>query len=189
MLYEVITKDVDKWCKYYQYDNCELVHAIIKSESGYNPTSFVDEKSGSYGLMMVQCDTAKDPRLEAPLKYGCDQLFNPQLNVRYGIMYLKMIQKLLIIADSEEEFIKDLIAVYNAGFDKTKISKEITVAGDIIVATGYKPRKCKHYNKFRYDGFPPQECYPGEYINEEHVWKVYRRYKFLKEKSNEMVKK
>jgi hypothetical protein len=182
--------EIDKWCKHYQYKNCALVQALVKTESSYNPNAFVDEKSGSYGLMMIQCDTAKDPRLESPLKFGCDQLFNPQINIRYGVMYLKMLEEKLVIFH-----IKDLIAAYNAGFEsknraalildckvvvqfaaKDEASKEqLNKCNDIK----WSPRRCKNYNKFNYKGFPPQECYPGEYINEEYVWKVYRRYKHL----------
>jgi hypothetical protein len=152
--------EVEKWCKHYEYKDCALVHALVKTESGYNPKSFMDEKSGSYGLMQIQCTTAKDLRLKSPLKFGCDQLFNPQVNVRYGVMYLEMLEEKLT-----KPSIRDMIAAYNAGYN-TKEGASV-------------PRRCKNYNKFNYKGFPPQECYPGEYINEEYVWKVYRRYKYL----------
>lgn len=151
-------EEIEKYCRYYEYDKCELVQAIVKTESGFNPKAFMDEKSGSYGLMQIQCTTAKDSRLKSPLKYSCDQLFNPQINIRYGIMYLKMLEERLI-----NPSIRNLIAAYNAGFR----------------SDGKAPRRCKNYNEFNYKGFPPMECYPGEYINEEYVWKVFRRYKYL----------
>ena len=178
--------EIERWCKKYKYDKCELVQAIIKSESSYNPNAFVDEKSGSYGLMMVQCDTAKDPRLDSPLKYSCDQLFDPQINVRFGIMYLKMIERVLLVKSP-----RNIIAAYNAGFDSRKrcglSNGVITLTwesdDECVLGIGLQPRVCRDHNVFKYKGFPAVECYPGEFINEEYVWKVYRRYNYLVQSS------
>jgi len=172
-------EEIDRWCHQYQFEDCSLVKAIAKRESSLNPGAYHSEKSGSYGLMQIQCDLAKDKRLENPLKYSCDQLFNAQINVRFGIQYLKLIKRSLIVPS-----IKNILASYNAGFDSkskkcTKYSTDKKNKKKCI-QFGYHPRKCKNYNKFVYEGFPVMECFPGEYINELYVWKTYRLYRYLK---------
>ncbi len=169
--------EIDRWCEMYEYDNCALVKSIAIRESSLNPLAFHSEKSGSYGLMQIQCDVAKDERLEQPLKYSCDQLFKAQINIRFGIQYLKLVERHLI-----EKNVKNILAAYNAGFNgKTKKCIKYDTSKDRKKCTqfGFHPRKCKNYNRFKYDGFPVMECFPGEYLNEGYVWKVFRLYRYL----------
>ena len=131
---------IESACLRYNAIDCALVHAIVAQESGYNEKAYNNEKSGSYGLMMVQCTTA---RLMG-LKYGCDQLFHPLINLRFGIKYLN---HQIVRYDGS---IKEAIAAYNAG--------------SAIV--------CEFHN--------PGKCFPNEFVNEEYVWRVSRRYGWLK---------
>lgn len=122
-------------------EDCTLLSAIAKIESAYKTSAYNPEKTGSHGLMQLQCSTAK----MVGLKFHCDQLFSPYINIRFAMKYMIRLRK-----DPEVNTVEDLIAAWNAG---TAIT-------------------CKSYNRGK--------CYPGEYINEEYVWKVYRHYRYLK---------
>ncbi len=151
---------VDKICKRYEYKDCFLVSAIVWTESSYRVQSFNEEKNGSYGLMQVQCGTAK----MVGLKFGCEQLFNKNIGIRFGIKYLQLIEERL-----KTNKVENILAAWNAGM---KWDKE----------NGYQNVTCKNYNRFTWSGLPPVECYPGEFINQEYVWKTLRRYKYLRSK-------
>lgn len=148
-------------CKKYDYDKCDLLSAISFKESSYITTKFNPEKSGSFGLMQIQCDTAKG----MGLKYGCDQLFDDHINIRFSVLYLKLIEKVL-----KPKTVDQIVAAWNAHY---------TIKNGIA-----KNKRCKNYNVFVWHGAPEVECYPGEYINQEYVWKVMRRYNYLKGRRN-----
>jgi hypothetical protein len=184
--YATTPEEIANWAKTYKYDRPSLLVAIAKKESGLNPLQFNEEKSGSYGLMQIQCDTAR----QMGLKYSCDQLFDPHINVRFGIKWLRFIEDRL--ADTRP---RNIIAAYNAGFEHKERAKLVSNCKVVVKRVAnelrstdpaecnkikWHARRCKNYNKFNYPGFPPMECYPGEYINEEYVWKVYRLYNYLK---------
>lgn len=82
---------------------CALVMAIIERESSFRPHAFNQEKSGSFGLMQIQCDTAKNLGTK-----NCQNLFNPYYNIKIGL-------KLLADLETRHDEIDDLIAAYNAG--------------------------------------------------------------------------
>lgn len=171
-------QEVRRWAELYDYADPLLVEAIVKKESSFNPLAFNPEKSGSYGLMQVQCDLAKDSRLESTLKYSCDQLFQAQINVRFGILWLKFIEETLIDVN-----VDNIFAAYNGGFDKhSKVCANRSVETGKCLKWKMNPRRCKNYNVFKYKGFNAMECYPGEFINQEYVWKVKRYYLYLKSK-------
>ena len=75
---KVNTSEIDKACVRYNAIDCDLVKAIVWHESNNNELAFNPERSGSYGLGQVQCTTAK----MLGLKYSCDQLFKPMINLR-----------------------------------------------------------------------------------------------------------
>lgn len=156
-------KEVTEICNQYEYRDCALVSAIVKTESSYRVQAFNGEKDGSYGLMQVQCGTAK----MVGLKFGCEQLFNKKVNIRFGIKYLRYIEEKLKTKDN-----KRVLAAWNAGMKWTK-------------ENGYENITCKNYNRFTWSGMPPVECFPGEYINEEYVWKTLRRARYLRSKEDE----
>ena len=126
-------------------DNCGLMAAFAKVETHYRSHMFNPEKTGSYGLLQIQCSTAR----MIGLKYSCEQLFDPKINMRFGMRYIIYLRKVHNISNPRE-----LIAAWNAG----------------------SPIVCKDYN--------PGKCYPGEFINQEYVWKVYRHYKYLTERNH-----
>lgn len=82
----------------YQVDEA-LLHAVISTESGYEPTAL--SKKGAIGLMQVMPDTGK--------RYGVTNLNDPAQNVQAGARYLH---------DLLRQFNHDLklaLAAYNAG--------------------------------------------------------------------------
>ena len=80
---------VDEACRRYKVKDCDLVHAIVYRESGYDLSKkkILDTNMEfSYGLMQVQCPTA---RLMG-LKFNCEQLAeSPLTGLHFGILYLK----------------------------------------------------------------------------------------------------
>jgi len=77
----------------------QLVHAIIKVESEYDPTAV--SSKGAMGLMQLIPQTAQ--------RFGVENPFNPQENIQGGVSYLKHLL---------EMFGGDLpmsLAAYNAG--------------------------------------------------------------------------
>lgn len=142
---KVQESEIDKYCSYYKYEDCALVKAIIWHESMYKASAKNEELTGSYGLMQVQCSTAR----WMGLKFSCEQLYNPQINIRFGIKYLKYLQNRSDITTKEQ-----LVASYNAG----------------------SPIIC---NSINYDKNGKLLCYPGEYINHNYLYGkrgVMRRY-------------
>lgn len=92
------TKQID------EKETCNLVEALIKQESGGNPYAFNPEKTGSYGLMQIQCKTARGLGFLG----DCRDLYNPHINLALGI-------KLIIHLKTRYKTTKDIIAAYNAG--------------------------------------------------------------------------
>ncbi|MDD3412506.1 MAG: transglycosylase SLT domain-containing protein [Lachnospiraceae bacterium] len=169
--------------KKYEYDKPLLVAAIVDKEAVkiikegktyYKTNSYHPEKSGSYGLMQIQCDTAKSPEFKKDALVGkCDQLFNAETNIKYGIMWLKFVESKLIVPS-----IRNIMAGYNAGFDvqnkrcnKTKNNKCV----EILYAT----RRCTKETTFHYEGHSPMKCLPGQYINEVYVRDLYYRFALI----------
>lgn len=153
-------QEVIKICRQYSYADCDLVSAIAWTESHYKPESYNNEKNGSYGIMQVQCSTAK----MTGLKYSCEQLFDKRIGIRFGIKYLQLIGDRL-----QTDNVKSILAAWNAGM---RWSRE----------NGYQNITCRDYNRFTWGGLSSVECFPGEYINQEYVWKTYRRYQYLRGK-------
>jgi len=77
----------------------ELIQAIIKVESSYNPLA-ISEK-GAMGLMQLMPETAREMHVAAP--------FEPEDNIMGGSRYLR---KLLDLFDGD---LRLVLAAYNAG--------------------------------------------------------------------------
>ncbi len=76
-----------------------LLHAIVLVESGYDPRAL--SRKGAQGLMQLMPSTAH--------RYGVDDSYDPQQNLRGGAQYLKDLLQLF------EFDIKLALAAYNAG--------------------------------------------------------------------------
>jgi soluble lytic murein transglycosylase len=86
-----------------------LLAAVIYQESKFKPNARSD--SGAIGLMQLLPDTAKGIALHTGgTQFQVDDLYNPEINVRYGAWYLRH----LLTKYGDED---DALAAYNAGQD------------------------------------------------------------------------
>lgn len=82
----------------------ELVHSVIKVESNYNEKAV--SPKGAMGLMQLMPETAKF--------YGVADPFNPEENIRGGILFLK---DLIRLYGGRTNYV---LAAYNAGQEALK---------------------------------------------------------------------
>lgn len=82
----------------------ELVHSVIKVESNYNEKAV--SPKGAVGLMQLMPETAKF--------YGVSDPFNPEENIRGGILYLR---DLIRLYEGRTNYV---LAAYNAGQEALK---------------------------------------------------------------------
>jgi soluble lytic murein transglycosylase len=92
----------------YQLDPA-LLAAVIYQESKFKADA--KSKSGAIGLMQLLPDTAKGIAIHTGgTRFQVDDLYNPEINVRYGAWYLRH----LLTKYGDEQ---DALAAYNAGQD------------------------------------------------------------------------
>lgn len=97
-------KVMAKVCKSEKFNHCSLIKAIAHVESNINPHYFNPEQTGSYGMMQVQCKTARF----LGMKSHCSNLFNPAINIRYAIKYITYLRK-------RYTELRHIVSAYNAG--------------------------------------------------------------------------
>lgn len=104
-----------------------LLHAMIKVESGYNPQAL--SAKGARGLMQLMPDTAR--------RFGVSDAFNPKENIRAGAEYVQWLLKLF------QGDVELALAGYNAG------EQAVIRAGYRIPNYGetqkYVPKVMAHY--------------------------------------------
>lgn len=111
-----------------------LLHALITTESGYNPRAA--SRKGAMGLMQLMPGTAS--------RYGASDAFDPTQNIHAGARYL---------SDLLQLFNQDLslaLAAYNAGEQSViKYGNRIPPYRETVA---YVPKVLDHYRKFRTAG-------------------------------------
>ncbi|WP_211471637.1 lytic transglycosylase domain-containing protein [Collimonas humicola] len=104
-----------------------LLHAMIKVESGYNPKAL--SAKGARGLMQLMPDTAR--------RFGVSDAYNPKENIRAGAEYVQWLLKLF------QGDVELALAGYNAG------EQAVIRAGYRIPNYGetqkYVPKVMAHY--------------------------------------------
>jgi soluble lytic murein transglycosylase-like protein len=89
---------ISEFSKKYQVDFA-LIKAIIRAESGFNPTAV--SRKGAKGLMQLMPETAS--------RLSVSNIFNPRENIDGGVRYFKY---LLSLFDND---VRLSLAAYNAG--------------------------------------------------------------------------
>jgi soluble lytic murein transglycosylase-like protein/tetratricopeptide (TPR) repeat protein len=96
----------------------ELIWAVMKQESAFQYNAL--SKADAWGLMQLIPETAKNVAKVSKLKLrNASQLFQPEINVRLGTVYLKQLNQKF---KGRKEC---LLAAYNAGPDRAKRWKKI----------------------------------------------------------------
>lgn len=104
---------IERYATEYSVDKY-LVLALIKTESGYNENAV--SKKGAVGLMQIMPTTAEFIAQKLGDKdFKAEKLFEPTLNIRYGIYYLSY---LFARFETEEQ----VLFAYNAGEGTLKTS-------------------------------------------------------------------
>ena len=86
----------------------QLVYAVIKAESNFNPNAVSD--SGAFGLMQLMPETARWICEKEGVSFETASLTDPKENLRMGCMYLSY---LLSMYHGNET---NAVAAYNAGY-------------------------------------------------------------------------
>lgn len=85
-----------------------LVFALIKQESGFDPAAV--SRAGARGLMQIMPATgAEQARKEGMMEFHPDMLFDPEVNARLGIAYLRDVLR------RDDGNVHYALAHYNAG--------------------------------------------------------------------------
>ena len=99
---------ISKYSKEYDLDPY-LVISIIRCESSFDPNALSDK--GAMGLMQIMPDTGSwvAHKLGLDETYSQDQLYDPEMNIRFGCWYLRFL-------DGRFSGYRDaVICAYNAG--------------------------------------------------------------------------
>lgn len=96
------------YASYFDLDPA-LICAVILSESSFDPTA--ESRLGARGLMQLMPDTAEwiAHKLDEDDTYAFDNLYDPEVNIRYGAWYLSYLSR---------RFDKDatkIVCAYHAG--------------------------------------------------------------------------
>lgn len=98
---------VETYSNQYGLDS-NLVYAVMKAESGYDPMAI--SKSGAKGLMQIMNKTGTWGAEECAISdYANDRLFEPSINIQIGTWYLARLMK------QYEGNLQLVLAAYNAG--------------------------------------------------------------------------
>ncbi len=108
---------VEKYARRYNLEQ-ELILALIKQESVYDPKAL--SPANAYGLMQLMPFTAVDMARLARMRIkDTELLFDPEINVHLGSLYLKQLYKQF------DGYKENILAAYNAGPHRVKRWSEI----------------------------------------------------------------
>ncbi len=131
---------VQKYAKRYGLEK-ELIMGLIKQESAFR--SQVVSHANAYGLMQLMPFTAKDmARLAGVTVKNTKQLFDPEVNIHLGSLYLKQLDRQF---DGEKMY---MLAAYNAGPHRVKRWRTLIGANHLdIFIENIEFSETRHYVK------------------------------------------
>jgi hypothetical protein len=113
-----------------------LLHAVIRSESGYNPSAL--SVKGAAGLMQLMPGTARD--------MGVANVWDPASNIQGGARYLK---QLMVMFGNDVSL---AVAAYNAG--PAAVSKRGNAIPPFAETRRYVPTVLRDYRRLLGDASP-----------------------------------
>ena len=141
------------------YKDPALIHAIILSESAFEPN--VISVAGAQGLMQIMPKESEHFCQKLSVPYDPDIIFDPAINIRLGIAVLKDKQ-------TKMRSMIPILASYNAGETKVsewlKQSPRLKTNNDVWIwmesvpfheTREYVPRTLGHYATYRWMGKKP----------------------------------
>ena len=101
---------VEKYCVEYDIPR-EVVYAVIKTESGFNPDAV--SKAGAIGLMQLMPETFEWLLTKTGEPHEMSALSDPEINIRYGCYLISILREQLTVWDN-------VYAAYNAGIGRVR---------------------------------------------------------------------
>lgn len=132
------TSFVEEYSEEFNVDEM-LVYAIIKTESSFDSDAV--SGVGAIGLMQIMPDTFDwlQTKMPAEQKMQAEALFNPEINIRYGVFFLSLLQE-------EFDDTELIIAAYHAGRGQVnEWLDDETVSPDGVTIEKIPSRATAHY--------------------------------------------
>jgi len=109
---DAYNEPVRHWAAVYELPP-DLIFAVIHTESGFDPAAV--SRAGAAGLMQLMPDTFDwaQYRMSGGQSLEQEQLFDPEINIRYGVFTLTLLLELFPEEDTA-------LAAYNAGQGKVR---------------------------------------------------------------------
>jgi soluble lytic murein transglycosylase len=104
-----------------------LVAALIRQESTFNPR--VRSRAGARGLMQILPSTGRVLARQEKRRYNASELYDPEVNIRYGTRYLKE------VLGSFSGRVDYALASYNAGPHRVKrwTGMDLSIPSEIFI--------------------------------------------------------
>lgn len=103
---------VERYCSEYNVDT-DLAYAVIHTESGFDPGA--RSNAGAIGLMQIMPETFLwlQSKLEPDADRSAAALYEPEINIRYGIYFLSMLHDIF-----QDDVLT--VAAYHAGQNRVR---------------------------------------------------------------------
>jgi soluble lytic murein transglycosylase len=128
-----------------------LVYSVMKAESNFDPNA--KSHAGAMGLMQLTPDTFSwvQTKLKSEIKYAESDLYNPEINVRYGCKLLSMLLEKYSQTGTALGAYNAGIGTVNSWLKDTDISKDGTSLDNIPYqeTKNYVNAVLKNYDNYK----------------------------------------